>query len=105
MGSAPVTYRSIQDYTEALLVEFDPEVISFEEVLEQWKRDAAPWDATRQYRTAVWFMNEDQEVRARAFVGDMPGRQYVGVESATQFFRGEEYHQDFIAKQQSSTYI
>jgi len=50
-------------------------------------------------------MNEDQEVRARAFVGDMPGRQYVGVESATQFFRGEEYHQDFIAKQQSSTYI
>jgi len=49
MGSAPVTYRSIQDYTEALLVEFDPEVISFEEVLEQWKRDAAPCSIPRRF--------------------------------------------------------
>jgi len=82
-------------------VEFDPNVISFEEVLEQWKGDASPYPSKRQYRTAVWFMNEDQEARAKAFVGDMPGRKYVGVESATQFFRGEEYHQDFLAKQSS----
>ena len=102
MDAAPVTYRSIRDHTEALLIEFDPAVISYEEVLRQWKGDASPSPSSRQYRTAVWFLNADQEARATAFVAGMPGREHVALEPSTQFFRGEEYHQDFLAKQSSN---
>ena len=101
MSTDPVTYESIQDYTEALLIEFDPAVITYEQVLQQWKTDASPYPSKRQYRTAVWFLNQDQEARAKAFVNNMPGQKYIDVEPATQFFRAEEYHQNFLEKQRS----
>lgn len=101
MTASPVTYKSIQDYTEALLIEFDPTVISYEQVLDQWKRDASPYPSSTQYRTAVWYIDAAQATRATAFVDRMPGKAHVGVEPATQFFRAEEYHQDFIKKQTS----
>jgi len=94
------TYQNIQDYTEALLVEFDPTVISYEDVLEHWKGMASPYPASkRQYRTAVWYLNDDQRQVAEEFVAKMPGGKYVDVEPATQFFLAEEYHQNFLEKQ------
>ena len=94
-----VTYKNMGDYTEALLVEFVPSVISYEQILEEWKNMAEPYPSKRQYRTALWYLNDDQKENAETFVSGMRGAKFVDVEPATQFFLAEEYHQNFLTKQ------
>jgi len=61
-----------------------------------------------QYRSAVFCLNTEQQVKANAFVEEMKekhaekGTMYTSVELITKFYKGEEYHQDFLAKQSSS---
>ena len=93
------TYQNIADYTEALFVEYDPSMTDLLTILTEWKRQASPYPSKRQYRTALWYVSEDQKAQMTNFVKDMPGGKYVDVESATQFFMAEEYHQNFLAKQ------
>ena len=96
----PVTYQSIQDTTEALLIEYDTTQTSYEKILQEWKALASPYPSTRQYRTALWYLNEQQERIAREFVStNMPQGKYVDVEPATRFWKAEEYHQNFLQKQ------
>jgi len=94
-----VTYQNIADYTEALLVEFDPTVVSYPEILKVWKEQASPYPCKTQYRTALWYLNEEQKEVAEKFLSTMSGAKHVDLEPATQFFMAEEYHQNFIAKQ------
>jgi len=97
------TYRDIQDYTEALLIEFDPSVLSYEDLLIEWSRMHSPSTKTKcQYRSAVWYLNEDQQELAEQVVEGMKaamrGHCHSSVEKATRFYRAEEYHQEFLAK-------
>jgi len=99
-----VTYENIADYTEALLVEYDPSVTSYEDVLKEWKTHADPYPSKRQYRTALWYLSDDQKERAQKFVDETwssGAAKYVDVEPATQFFMAEEYHQNFLNKQRA----
>ena len=95
------TYQNIADYTEALLVEYDPIVTSLRDVLQKWKDQASPYPSKRQYRTALWYLDEQQRKEMEEFLEDVPGANYVDVEPATQFFMAEEYHQNFLAKQKA----
>jgi peptide-methionine (S)-S-oxide reductase len=105
-GQAPdPTYRHMQDHTEALLLEFDPEVISYEDLLQHWSRMHSPVRKTKcQYRSAVWYTNAKQQVLAEAHLAAVKERVggviHSAVEAATKFYRAEEYHQNFITKQQ-----
>jgi peptide-methionine (S)-S-oxide reductase len=62
------TYQNICDYTEALLVEFDPQKVSYEDILKEWWDMAAPSPINRQYRTAVWYLSENQKAQVHAFL-------------------------------------
>jgi peptide-methionine (S)-S-oxide reductase len=95
------TYQSIQDYTEALLIEYDATICTLKDVLNKWKSMATPYPSKRQYRTALWYLSDDQEREMKEFVDEMPQGKYVDVEKATRFFMAEEYHQNFLAKQTS----
>lgn len=92
-------YHNIADYTEALLVEFDENAVSLTEILSEWRKQTSPYKTSCQYRTALWYRNDEQKAVMEDVVNDMSGGRYVDVEPATQFFRAEEYHQDFIVKQ------
>lgn len=98
------TYKSIQDHTEALLVEFDPSEVSYEDLVLSWTQMHQPsyHRGKRQYRSAVWFVNEEQEEVAEQVVKDWRASSrsplYTDVEPATEFYRGEEYHQYFLSK-------
>lgn len=92
-------YHNIADYTEALLIEFDRTVTSLETVLSEWRKQTSPYPTSCQYRTALWYLNHQQEAVMRITMENMSGGRYVDVEPATQFFRAEEYHQDFLTKQ------
>lgn len=101
------TYRNIMDATEAVLVEFNPELISYEDILDEWARMHEPYyPSGTQYRSAIFYRNEEQQRVAMAKV-DSLGRGgekkvYVDVEPVSAFYRGEEYHQDFLEKQSGS---
>jgi peptide-methionine (S)-S-oxide reductase len=103
------TYQNIQDYTEALLIEYNPDRISYEDILREWSGMDYPFVQQKmQYRSAIFTTNEIQHQKALAFVENLrekykeKGDIFVDVEPVTKFFRGEEYHQDFLAKQKQS---
>lgn len=89
------TYQNIQDYTEALLVEFDPTITSFQAILETWRSEHTPYPNKRQYRSVIWHLSEGQEQVAKEKYGS---EKYVDIEPATQFFMAETYHQDYVKK-------
>ena len=99
------TYSNIQDHTEALLVEFNPTVVSYEDLVIEWTRMHSPYGKAKcQYRSAVWYMNEDQKEICTTIVDGLQathGKGCSSVEKATRFYRGEEYHQNFHANMRS----
>lgn len=99
------TYKSIQDHTEALLIEYDPHIIGFEGLLQHWTRMHSPTNSKSkcQYRAAVWYLDDSQQSKAEDFLLALEKR--VGqpvtsaVEPVTRFYGAEDYHQNFIANQ------
>jgi peptide-methionine (S)-S-oxide reductase len=99
------TYRSMQDHTEALLVEYDPKVISHEDLVVSWTQMHHPNypNSKCQYRSAVWYMNVKQREIAEEVVQQWKASQprdalYTSIEPARSFFRAEDYHQSFLCK-------
>jgi peptide-methionine (S)-S-oxide reductase len=106
-GANP-TYQNIQDYTEALLVEYNPDKLSYKDILTAWSGMDYPLVQQKtQYRSAIFALDDDQLQQAQEFVARLQKEKYkdpiiyVDVEPVTKFYRGEEYHQDFLAKQRS----
>jgi peptide-methionine (S)-S-oxide reductase len=102
-------------HAEVVRVEFDPDVIPREVVLDvfftlhdptQLNRQGA--DVGTQYRSAMFFDGEAQrelfeQARERA-AGWWPGEVVTTIEPLGEFFRAEEYHQDFFAKNPGQGY-
>lgn len=109
-GVAPdPTYQNIQDYTESLLIEYNPDIISYQDILQEWSSMDYPLVQQKtQYKSAIFCINEHQEQQAQEFVEALrekyaeKGPIYVDVQPITTFYRAEEYHQDFLAKQRQS---
>lgn len=102
------TYRSIQDHTEALLVEFDPAVVSYEDLVISWTQMHNPnYQSKCQYRSAVWYLDEEQKEVAeevvKAWKASAREPLYTSVEPALTFYRAEEYHQHFLSKRGGNT--
>jgi methionine-S-sulfoxide reductase len=96
-------------HAEAVQVEFDPAVISYEELLSNfWKmhnpttKNRQGWDFGDQYRSAIFFHNEAQRAAAdqsRQEEQSHRRRKIVTeIAPAVQFYRAEEYHQQYHEK-------
>jgi peptide-methionine (S)-S-oxide reductase len=98
-------------HTEVVQVEYDPEKVSYATLLEVFWRNIDPTqrdgqfcDHGSQYRTAIFYHNEEQRKLALAskaqlektkpFKGDI----VTEITAAPEFYRAEEYHQDFYKK-------
>jgi peptide-methionine (S)-S-oxide reductase len=100
-------------HTEAVLVVFDPEVTSYEELLRLFWESHDPTQGMRQgndvgtqYRSAILYENEAQRAAAEAsreaFQGEL-GRAGYGeisteIAPAGPFYYAEPYHQQYLAK-------
>lgn len=57
-----------------------------------------------QYRSAIWYLDEEQEEVAKEIVAGIQAaagpcvKVYSDVEPATRFYQAEEYHQDYMSK-------
>ncbi len=96
------------DYAEAIEVVFDPAVTSFTdlarlffEIHDPTQEDGQGPDRGRQYRSAVFYTDEQQRVEAGRLVGILRERGFEVVTEivpAGRFWPAEEYHQDYFGK-------
>jgi len=102
------TYRNIQDYSEAMLVEFDPTVVNYEDLVISWTQMHNPaYKSKCQYRSAVWYLDEEQQEVAEGVVSAWKASAreplHTSIEPVLSFYRAEEYHQYFLRKRGGGT--
>jgi methionine-S-sulfoxide reductase len=97
------TYERLGDHTETVEVDYDPKKVSYDELLEKfWENHDPTYDTKRQYRSVIFYENEDQKKKAQKSLKKMEkklGRKILtSIEPAKNFFKAEEYHQDYFKK-------
>lgn len=93
------TYRRLGDHTETVQVDFDPGVVSYEELLDVFwaAHDPTHRSWLTQYKSSIFFMNGEQE--AAALAAKKREAKKRGEEIATEiipfnrFYLAEGYHQ------------
>lgn len=102
-GTTPdPTYRRIGDHTETVQVDFDPKTVSYEELLELfWRSHNAARPAwSRQYMSAVFYADQEQERLARKVKKHIEEAQRRDLRTeilpASRFYLAEDYHQKYI---------
>ncbi len=121
-GSLPnPTYKQIctgsTGHAEVCQLKYDPEVISFDELLEVFWKTHDPTTLNRQgndvgtqYRSAVFYHNDDQKQIAESYKKKLNEEKafrnpvVTEVTAATIFYEAEDYHQDYWAKNPNQGY-
>ncbi|KON82277.2 peptide-methionine (S)-S-oxide reductase MsrA [Azoarcus sp. PA01] len=98
-------------HAEAVRIEYDPEKISYEQLLDVFWRNIDPTDPGgqfcdrgSQYRAQIFYQNEGQRAAAErsraALVANKPFDEPVVTEivPAPKFYPAEDYHQDYYLK-------
>jgi len=97
-------YSNIGDHSETVLVEYNPERISYEELLAVFwsSHDPAYSPYSGQYRNAVFTLTEDQQRQAlesrRRVAEKTAGEVRTAVEAGKTFHRAEDYHQKYLLR-------
>lgn len=101
-------------HAEAVLIEFDPDQVTFEQLLDLFWSIHDPTTLNRQgpdigeqYRSAIFALSKEQEETARASrsrleaSGKLAKPVVTEIVPAAEFFRAEEYHQQYLARRGS----
>ena len=98
-GKSPwPTYDDISDHTEAVQVEYDPSIISFEDVLKPIRDVPLEPAYSTQYRSAIFYHDADQKATAERVVAGLGAEKFIAVEPYEVMYRAEDYHQDYVKK-------
>jgi len=114
------TYEAVCSHTtghaEVVQVEFDPETVPYERLLEVFWAEHDPTQLDRQgpdvgdqYRSVIFFHDADQERAARASLDaeEASGRHrrpiVTQIVPAETFWRAEDYHQQYLEKRGLAT--
>ena len=109
------TYKDVctdaTGHAEVVEIEFDPEKVSYQEVLDlffelhdptQLNRQGPDWGT--QYRSVVFFHSPEQEAAAKDTIARLTAEKRFAKPIVTQvvpaqpFWRAEEYHQKYLEK-------
>ena len=111
-GDVPnATYRNHGTHAEAVEIVFDPDVISYRQLLEFFFQIHDPTTVNRQgndrgasYRSAIYYTNEAQRLTALDTIADVdasglwPGEVVTEVAPAGPFWEAEPEHQDYLER-------
>jgi peptide-methionine (S)-S-oxide reductase len=102
-------------HAEVVLVEYDPDVVSYDDLLNVFWEVHDPTTLNRQgpdvgsqYRSAIYTADDRQAEAARASKeaqdqsGRHPGPVVTEITPASEFFMAEDYHQQFFEKRQGA---
>ena len=109
-GDVPnATYRNHRGHAEALEIIFDPEKISYRDLLEFFFQIHDPSTKNRQgndigdsYRSAIFYLSDEQKKVAEDTIADVdasglwPGKVVTEVTAAGPFWEAEPEHQDYL---------
>jgi len=108
---AHATYRNHGTHAEGIEINFDPDVISYRNVLEFFFQIHDPSTKNQQgndrglaYRSAIYFVNDTQKAVALDTIADVdasglwPGKVVTELESAGEFWEAEPEHQDYLER-------
>jgi peptide-methionine (S)-S-oxide reductase len=115
------TYKQVctgtTGHAECLNIEYDPSIISFEELLEVFWKTHDPTTLNRQgndvgtqYRSTIFYHNEEQKVKAEKYKAELDkSGSYdkpivTTLEPFTKFYPAEDYHQNYFNENGSNPY-
>lgn len=115
------TYRAVCNGTtghaEVVQVHFDPDVISFQEILKVFFATHDPTTMNRQgadvgtqYRSAIYYHDQEQKETAEAIIEELNaadiwrGPIVTEVTAFEKFYEAEDYHQDYYKYNSSQPY-
>lgn len=115
------TYKEVCEgysgHAEAIQITFDPEQITYEDLLEIHFATHDPTTLNRQgadvgtqYRSEIFYMNESQKVAAENFIKLLTDQNIfekkivTKISAATKFYPAEDYHQDYYALNPNQPY-
>jgi peptide-methionine (S)-S-oxide reductase len=123
-GSAETAdYKTVSsgttDHAEAVEVLYDPSRISYGQILKVFfsiahdptERDRQGPDVGRQYRSAIFHVNEEQKRVAETYIDQLNKARVFDEPIVTEvtplkaFFEAETYHQDYAARNPLNPYI
>lgn len=98
-------------HAEVVYIEFDPEVVTYKELLETlWKchnpttlNSQGP-DFGTQYRSAIFYYNDEQKQISEESIKELQNKKIFSnpivteVTKASKFYKAEEYHQMYLQK-------
>ncbi len=103
-------------HAEVVHLEYDSKIISYEELLEVFWNIHDPTTLNRQgpdigtqYRSVIFFHNEDQEKTAKLSKeklennGKFKNKIVTEIKPSQDFYKAEEYHQQYFEKQKRCT--
>jgi peptide-methionine (S)-S-oxide reductase len=99
------TYNNIGNYSETVRVDYDPTIVSYEQLLSAfWDEPGvtyAPYSV--QYRSAIFYTTDQQQTLAQASKtaeeSSLGRSTEVSIEPATSFYTAEDYHQKFYLRE------
>jgi peptide-methionine (S)-S-oxide reductase len=111
-GETPnATYRNHGSHAEAIEITFDPEQLSYRDLLELFFQIHDPTTKNRQgndigasYRSAIFYTSDEQRSIAEATIADVnasglwPGNVVTEVTPAGHFWEAELEHQDYLER-------
>lgn len=112
-GAESPSYKQVcrgrTGHAEAVRVEFDPEVVGYDELLAAFwanhnptTRNRQGWDFGSQYRSAIFYADPEQERAGRASKErEQEGRRrkiVTEIVPAQRFWMAEDYHQQYLEK-------
>lgn len=107
---ADPTYYNLGDHTESIQVDYDPEQISYQQLLQVFWEAHNPLNRpySRQYMAAVFYLDAEQQQLAETSLDRVAAE--LGAEVITQvlpagtFFLAEDYHQKYNLRQYQSIF-
>lgn len=119
----PVSYEDVSKgrtgFAESVRVEYDPAQISYGQLLQVFfsvahdptQRNRQGPDIGAQYRSAIYYRNNEQQRIARAYIDQLnaakvyPNKIVTQLEPLTRFYQAEDYHQDYMRRNPNQPYI
>ena len=113
-GNSPNTnYREVctgtTNHAEAVKLEFDPKIISYEQIIKKFFEFHDPTtlnsqgpDFGTQYRSEIFYLNDDQKNIAQKVIDDvnkkLSGKVVTKLSELKNYCTAEEYHQKYLEK-------
>jgi peptide methionine sulfoxide reductase msrA/msrB len=118
--TADPTYKEVcgghTGHAEAVRIEFDPSVVSYDELLDQFFKSHDPTTPNRQgadvgsqYRSAIFYHSDEQKEAAEKMKAQLDEEVFedpivTEIAPAGKFYEAEDYHQDYFRRNSDAPY-